>query len=105
MAQMEPGWSLARFHHDARELALEVSASMAGLFGWKSSVFRWFDSQRWKYSLPTGRADPDQLRVIEAIGLYVAGDAVVGKGRVTQALQSGLDVAARIRDSSRGKCW
>ena len=100
MAQMQPGWSLERFHSDAGELAREVSNALAEFFGWNSAAFHWFDSQRWKYSLPTGRADTDQLRAMEATGLYVAGDAVVGKGRVAQALQSGLDVARRIRDSA-----
>jgi len=100
MAQMHPVWSLERFHHDAGELALEVSASVADLMAWKSGEFRWFDSKRWKYSLPTGQADLDQLRAVEATGLYVAGDVVVGKGRVTQALQSGLDAARRIRDAA-----
>jgi predicted NAD/FAD-dependent oxidoreductase len=37
---------------------------------------------------------------MEATGLYVAGDAVVGKGRVAQALQTGLDAAERILGSA-----
>ncbi len=100
MAQMQPGWSLERFDHGAAALAQEVSKALADFFGWDSAAFQWFDSQRWKYSLPTGRADPEQLRAAETIGLYVAGDAVVGRGRVSQALQSGLDVAKRILDSA-----
>ncbi len=100
MAQMQPGWSLDRFHHDAGELARVVSKTLADFFGWNNAAFQWFDSQRWKYSLPAGRADPDQLQVMEATGLYVAGDAVVGKGRVAQALQTGLDAAERILGSA-----
>ena len=44
-------------------------------------------------------ADVDVLRDTESPGLDVAGDAIVGKGRVAQALQTGLDVADRIRGS------
>ena len=100
MVQMQPAWSVERFDRDAGQLAPEVAAVLAELLGWKKAVFRWFDSKRWKYSLPSGRADLERLRVVEADGLYVAGDAVVGKGRVAQALQSGLDTAGCIADST-----
>ena len=99
MAQMHPDWSVARFDHAAGQLALEVSELIASMLEWDVSEFRWFDSQRWKFSLPTGQADVGKLRAAESSGLYVAGDAIVGKGRVTQALQTGLDVAGRIRES------
>ena len=97
MAQMQPEWSLANFEAPAEQLALEVTEIVAELLGWKENVFRWADFQRWKFSLPTGRADADALRDAESRGLYVAGDAIVGKGRVAYALQTGLDVAERIR--------
>ena len=99
MAQMQPEWSVANFETPAERLALEVNEIVAELLGWNVGEFRWFDCQRWKFSLPTGRADVDALRDAESRGLYVAGDAIVGKGRVANALQTGLDVAARIRAS------
>jgi predicted NAD/FAD-dependent oxidoreductase len=99
MVQMQPAWSVERFDRDAGQLAPEVASLLAELLGWHKVMFRWFDAKRWKYSLPSGRADLKQLRLVEADGLYVAGDAVVGKGRVALALQSGLDAAARIVDS------
>jgi predicted NAD/FAD-dependent oxidoreductase len=97
MAQMQPEWSLVNFEEPAEQLALEVAAMIAELFGWGAADFRWLDVQRWRFSLPTGRADVDMLRAAESRGLYVAGDSVVGKGRVAYALQTGLDVAERIR--------
>ena len=60
--------------------------------------WKWFDSQRWKFSLPTGRVDLEKAREVESCGVYLAGDSIVGKGRVTEALQTGLDVAERIRE-------
>ena len=39
---------------------------------------------------------PEILQKAEAAGLFFAGDATVGKGRVSLALRSGLEVADRI---------
>jgi predicted NAD/FAD-dependent oxidoreductase len=99
MAQMQPQWSLENFERPSEALAPEVSAIIADLLGWGTAGFRWFDAKRWKFSLPTGRADTAKLRAIESSGLYIAGDSLLGKGRVTLSLQTGLDVAQRIRDS------
>jgi renalase len=99
MVQMQPAWSVERFDRDAALLASEVAAALAELPGWKKVVFPWFDAERRKYSLSSGWVDLEQLRAAEADGLYLAGDAVVGKGRVAQASQCGLDAAGRIVDS------
>ena len=96
MAQMSPAWTRRFFDRDAGELAPGVSRIIAKLLDWADADFRWFDCQRWRYALPTGHADYPKLRAFEASGLFVAGDAIVGKGRVPQALQSGLDTAVRI---------
>ncbi len=98
MAQMQPEWSLENFEAPTERLVHEVKAMITELSGWNAVDHLWFDFQRWKFSLPTGRADVDALRAAESRGLYVAGDAIVGKGRVAYALQTGLDVAERIRD-------
>jgi predicted NAD/FAD-dependent oxidoreductase len=76
-----------------------VRTIIAELLRWEAVDHLWVDFQRWKFSLPTGRADVDALEAAESRGLYVAGDAIVGKGRVAYALQTGLDVAERIRGS------
>ena len=99
MAQMQPQWSLRNIERTEDVLAEEVSSMIAGLFNWRSARFRWFDAKRWKFSLPTGRADVEKLEAFETDRIFVAGDSILGKGRVTLALQSGLDVAARIYDS------
>ncbi len=99
MAQMQPDWSVANFEASPEQLLLDVSKMIAELLGWRLVDFRWADFQRWKFSLPTARADVDKLRSAESRGLYVAGDALVGKGRVAHALQTGLDAAERISAS------
>jgi predicted NAD/FAD-dependent oxidoreductase len=99
MAQMQPEWSLANFETTAEQLALEVRTIIAELLRWEAVDHLWVDFQRWKFSLPTARADVHTLGAAESRGLYVAGDAIVGKGRVAYALQTGLDVAERIGGS------
>lgn len=98
MAQMQPEWSLANFDVPAEQLVPEVKTMIADLLGWKAADHLWFDFQRWKFSLPTAQADVAALRAAESRGIFVAGDTIVGKGRVAYALQTGLDVAKRIRE-------
>lgn len=57
----------------------------------------WADRQGWRYALPDGKANTHLLQMYEqSHGLYFAGDALSGLGRVHLALQSGFDVAQRI---------
>ena len=100
MAQMSPTWSLENFERTPDELAAEVNQMVAPFLVHQTAPeWKWFDSQRWKFSLPIGRVDLEKAREVESCGAYLAGDAVVGKGRVTEALQTGLDVAERIREN------
>ena len=52
--------------------------------------------QRWKFAHPFTAAERDALRAAEETGIHVAGDALVGKGRVNLALETGLRAAERI---------
>ncbi|MEZ3117227.1 NAD(P)/FAD-dependent oxidoreductase [Halobaculum sp. MBLA0147] len=56
----------------------------------------WTDATLWERALPEGRLVPGPRRAAEAAGCYVAGDWVVGEGRLHAALRSGLDVAERL---------
>lgn len=99
MAQMSPRWSAENFDRPPEELAVEVNQMLASFLDCKNDLeSKWFDFQGWKFSLPTGQVNLEKAREVEACGIYLAGDALVGKGRVTEALQTGLDVADRIRD-------
>ena len=59
----------------------------------------WYDVQRWRYSRPRGAVDTDIIDTGRSLGLFLAGDAVCGTGRVGLAHDTGLDVAQRIRDA------
>jgi hypothetical protein len=57
----------------------------------------WGDRQGWRYALPDGRADAAIIEAFEqSHGLYFAGDAHTGLGRIQLALSHGNTVAERI---------
>ena len=66
------------------------------LLGGERTPLPWWDSPRWRSAHPFPAADAEGLRAAETRGLYFAGDALVGKGRVGGALQTGLEAAARL---------
>ena len=75
-----------------------MTTKALSLLGGEGPPLAWWDSHRWRYAHPFQAADAGGLQAAEAQGLYFAGDALVGKGRVGGALQTGLDAAARLRD-------
>ncbi len=93
--QMQPDWSRQHFEDDRNALAETAAHHLNQLLGWEVAP-DWFDSQRWKFAHPFSAADPEPLRSSESDGLFVAGDALIGKGRVNRALETGLEVAERI---------
>jgi len=58
----------------------------------------WYDTQRWRYARPGAAADLDPA-LGEEDGVFLAGDAVAGRGTVAAAIESGFETAARLRDS------
>ncbi|ARA92202.1 hypothetical protein AWN76_002765 [Rhodothermaceae bacterium RA] len=101
VVQMAPGWTLA--HYDASPATLAEAAHRAAgaLLAVPLPEPIWTDRQRWRYALPTAPADVERLRAAEAIGLFFAGDALVGRGRVARALETGLEAAAALRSFLR----
>lgn len=98
VVQMSPGWSAKRYDDPPVEVKRDVAALVAKLLDDERFVEPdWTDRQGWRYALPDAGADRDVVRAAEPAGLYVAGDWVEGEGRVHSAIESGLDVAARIQ--------
>lgn len=95
--QMAPEWTDAHFDAEASALVREAAPHAEQLLGVSCSDPVWHDHQRWRYALPTTSADDDALQEAESEGLFVAGDALVGKGRVNRALETGLRCAERIQ--------
>lgn len=97
VVQMSPAWSSPRYAHEREGLLPEVMEAVCRLLGQDLPEPAWWDSQRWAYACPMNALQPEILQKAEAAGLFFAGDATVGKGRVSLALRSGLEVADRIK--------
>ncbi len=101
IVQMAHAWTAEHYDDDRDDLAQRATALAEHLLGARLDV-AWHDVQRWRYALPNSALDLSTVRAAEETGLYVAGDAVVGKGRVAESLASGLDVGRRVRDALGG---
>lgn len=97
VAQMGPNWSRPRFRSELGALVPEVTALVGGLLGEDVSRPRWADKQGWRYALPQAAADAEALADGAEEGLFFAGDALAGRGRVGAAVESGLDAGERLR--------
>lgn len=96
VVQMNPQWSADHFERDAADLAAAAWGHATKLLRWPDSEPDWFEAKRWMYAHPSSGADVAAARSGEDEGIYIAGDALVGKGRLNLALESGLRVAERI---------
>ena len=98
LAQMSPEWTQAHYD-DAKDLVIAAATrEIESLLDASLPAPAWADTQRWKYALPNEGADAATLETGEDEGLFFAGDAIAGKGRVHLALESGIAAADRIRE-------
>ncbi|HIL56679.1 MAG TPA: FAD-binding protein [Rhodothermales bacterium] len=97
LAQMAPDWTEAHYDDERASVVREATREMEALLDTRLPKPAWTDSQRWRYALPNEGADAEALHEAASEGLFFAGDAVAGKGRVHLALESGLEAAERIR--------
>lgn len=97
IVQMAADWTQAHYEAPQDELVARTVPIVKNLLGVPIGTPAWADHQRWRYALPTCAAETDAIRRGERAGLFIAGDALVGAGRVQRALGTGLDAAERIR--------
>lgn len=96
VVQMSPDWT-ARHYETAREEVIAVALEKAAPFlGGDLPALSWSDSQRWRYAHPYTAADPEMMKPASGAGLYFAGDAFVGKGRVSGAIETGFAVVREM---------
>lgn len=95
--QLAPSASRTHWDDTVETLASYYLPSISSLLGIEITPPLWVDRQGWRYALPDGQANTHLLQMYErSHGVYFAGDALFGLGRVHLALQSGFDVAQRI---------
>ena len=97
VAQMAPEWCKQRIEEHDTVIARSVVVLVEELLGVTLPGLSWFDLQCWRFAHPFSTADVDVLREAESVGLYFAGDALVGQGRVARAMETGFECARRIR--------
>lgn len=95
--QLAPHASQTHWDDDNATLTQYALPLIEQLLHCSLSTPLWVDRQGWRYALPNGKANIHLLQMYEqSHGLYFAGDALSGLGRIHLALQSGFDVAQRI---------
>jgi len=95
MAQLSPSWSAHHYDTPPDQLLPEVLTHLATLLP-DLPPPTWWDSQRWRYAHPAKALDLATLEAVASINLHLAGDALVGRGRIPLALKSGLEAARTI---------
>jgi len=96
-AQLAPQASRDVWNDDEATLTTTVDGWVRALTGHQLPAPLWADRQGWRYALPDGRADATIVQAYEqSHGLYFAGDAHTGLGRIQLALTHGQAVAERI---------
>ncbi len=96
MVQMSPDWSAEHLEQDPDQLVPIVAEHALSLLGPDRPPLAWSDSHRWRYAHPYQAADKSGLETGAGAGLYFAGDALVGKGRVGGAMQTGIEAAEQM---------
>ncbi|MGK0187131.1 MAG: renalase [Verrucomicrobiales bacterium] len=93
---MAPDWSDEKSEVDDPLVVESVTESVGNLLQVELPKLSWFDIQRWRFAHPASAVDVSALRCGEEVGLFFAGDALVGQGRIPRAMETGFECAARI---------
>ena len=98
IAQMAPVWT--EEHYDACDEVLQNEAlrAVSTIIDLGGATLTWFDKQRWRYAHPKVALDVEEVEEAAPQGLFFAGDAFVGKGRVGGAIETGFAAAERISE-------
>lgn len=97
IVQLSPDWTSAHFETEVESVKAFAAVQAATLLRRELPV-NWSDIQRWKFAHPFSKAAVESLAAAEPKGLFFAGDGLVGKGRVSRAIETGLQAASRIRE-------
>ncbi len=102
IVQMSPAWTACHYDDPPDLLLPEVVTQVRSLLPELPSGPDWWDSQRWRYAHPEKRIELSTARLAEDSGLHFCGDGLVGRGRVSEALKTGLECARRVTEAGAG---
>lgn len=96
VAQLSPTWTERNYDLDPEIVAAHAVRCLRALPGIDPPDPSWSDCQRWRYAHPRRGVDPGPLGNAASLGLYFAGDGLVGRGRVDEAIRTGFAAARSI---------
>jgi len=99
VVQTAPEWTADRLERDPDHFAPEVKEMAEDVLVSDLRHPEWYDAQRWRYARPKEAVNGDSVQAGMALGLFLAGDYVCGRGRVDAALETGFDAARQIREA------
>lgn len=96
VAQLSPIWTKLNYDLAPEAVAAHATKCLSALLETGLPSPTWSDCQRWRYAHPRSGTPPERLQHGGSIGLYFAGDALIGKGRVDEAIRTGFAAARSI---------
>ncbi|MFB6309830.1 MAG: NAD(P)/FAD-dependent oxidoreductase [Salinirussus sp.] len=97
IVQASHDWTIAHDDETAEWIEDQLARHCAALLDeQRLTTPTWTDGCRWAPALPDGGVSAEVRDTAREEGLYLAGDGVVGAGRIHAALRSGLDAAERL---------
>lgn len=101
IAQMASKWTEGSYDKQPEDLISEAREKAEKLMGISEKVSKddllFGDVQKWRFALPKKAADRSKLLPASKVGIFFAGDYLIGKGRVLDALNTGFDAAEEIK--------
>jgi renalase len=96
IVQLSPRWSERHYEEAPSSIASFATERLRSLLEEDLPDPVWSDLQRWRYAHPRTAADAPALREAASLGLFFAGDCLVGRGRVEEAIRSGFAAAREM---------
>jgi len=91
--QLSPRWSERHYEDAPASIVAFATERLRRLLDRDLPDPDWSDVQRWRYAHPRIGAEAPLLREGAAFGLFFAGDCLVGRGRVEEAIRTGFAAA------------
>lgn len=96
IVQVSPEWTQRHYESPPAEVVGHALAETGRLLRRELPEPVWTDLQRWRYAHPAGPVATGAMAAVAADGLFFAGDGLIGRGRVDEAMETGFAAAAAI---------
>lgn len=96
VAQLSPLWTEANYDLAPDAVVAHATKCLGALLQADLPTPAWSDCQRWRYAHPRIGVPQERLKQGGSMGLYFAGDALIGRGRVDEAIRTGFAAARSI---------